>query len=289
MRTIVGKSEIWSYFDDGSEPKLAKNNDIRSASGHTVNSYLELATKVATLQYRNPEHILLFRGQSSDHKNQFKNTSLRPSLFRPAKGVKKIPNTARLINRFDYLKRAEVALTEHYSCNPGFWGTDRVRKYRVLRWSILQHYEICFTPLLDVTHSLRIAASFASVENKDTCYVYVLALPNISGSVTANAESGVQIIRLSSICPPTAMRPHIQEGYLIGEYPDLADIDQKQHYKANEFDFGRRLIAKFRFNPDTFWDEDNFPQIKHNALYPDAHDPLFKMAQKIKSELGPQE
>jgi hypothetical protein len=289
MRTIVGKSEIWSYFDESPEPRLAKNNDIRSASGHPVNSYLELATKIATLQYRNPEHILLFRGQSNDHKNQFKNSSLRPSLFRPATGAKKVPNVARLIDRFDYLKRAETALIEHYTNNPEFLGADRIRKYRVLRWSILQHYEICFTPLLDVTHSLRIAASFASDTVNETAYFYVLGLPNISGSITASAESGVQIIRLSSVCPPAAMRPHIQEGYLLGEYPDMPDIDQKQHYKANEIDFGRRLIAKFRLNPNSFWDGVDFPRITHAALYPDTHDPLFRIAKKIKKDLGPQE
>lgn len=289
MRTIIGNSEIWSYFDDDVEPRLAKNNDIRNAPGHTVNNYLELATKVATLQYRNPEHILLFRGQSNDHKNQFKNTSLRPSLFRPSKGTKKVPNTTRLIKRFDHLKRAEIALVDHYSDTPDLLGKDRLKKYRVLRWSILQHYEICFTPLLDVTHSLRIAASFASVDSNNSAFLYVLALPNISGSVTANAESGVQIIRLSSVCPPAAIRPHIQEGYLLGEYPDMADFDQKQHYKANEIDFGRRLIAKFRFNPQTFWEGREFPKITKPALYPDAHDPIYIISNQIKDQLGTQE
>lgn len=39
--------------------------------------------------------------------------------------------------------------------------TDRLKRQRILHWSILQHYEVSATPLLDVTHSLPIAASFA--------------------------------------------------------------------------------------------------------------------------------
>ncbi len=40
----------------------------------------------------------------------------------------------------------------------------------MLRWAILQHYEVCRTPLLDVTQS--IAASFASMVNGDERYVF---------------------------------------------------------------------------------------------------------------------
>lgn len=289
MRTIIGQNEVWSYFDGDDEPQEIKNTDIRGSTGCSVSDYLDLAKKVATLQYRNPDQVFLFRGQPSDYKNQKNNTTLKPSLFRPAKGKKQVPNVSRLSDRFEYLNRAESLLVAHYSKNEKFLGKDRLKKYRILRWSILQHYEICFTPLLDVTHSIRVAASFASKACNKEAYFYVLGVPSINGSVTASAESGLQVVRLSSVCPPSAIRPHIQEGYLLGEYPDMPDIAQKLHYKSYEIDFGRRLIAKFRFNPDTFWDEDNFPQIKHDALYPDAHDPLFKMAQKIKSELGPQE
>jgi hypothetical protein len=32
----------------------------------------------------------------------------------------------------------------------------------------------------------------------------------------------------------------------------MTGIDQKQHYRHYEIDFGRRLIAKFKFKPRTF-------------------------------------
>lgn len=289
MKTIIGRSKIWSYLGNDTEPQSAKNMTIRGSEANYVNNYLELSTKVANLQYKNPDYVLLFRGQDDDYKNRSKRTTLKPSLFRSIKRTSKVPDLACLSDRFEYLKNAENLLVQQYTDNKSFAGKENIKKYRILRWSILQHYEICFTPLLDVTHSLRVAASFASAKKVEYAYLYVIGVPNISASITANIESGLQIVRLSSVCPPNAVRPHIQEGYLLGEYPDMPDLNQKLHYESYEIDFGRRLITKFKFKPSTFWDKDNFPQIKHDALYPDDHDPLYEMAQKIKAELGPQE
>lgn len=284
----IGKSEIWSYLDDKKQIRKAGNDLIRKATGHYVASYLELAKKVAELQFNNPDYVLLFRGQNADFLNLNNESTLRPSIFRLT--TKNGTHSDIFEKRFQVLANAEQILVDNYSNRTKFQGIKKLKRYRVLRWSILQHYEICYTPLLDVTHSLRIAASFASEDNNSKeVFFYVVGVPNISGSVTASAESGIQIIRLSSVCPPSAVRPHIQEGYLLGEYPEMTAFEQKRRYEPHEIDFGRRLIAKFRFNPAIFWDEDNFPQIKHNALYPDEHDPLFEMAQKIKTELGPQE
>lgn len=287
METI-GRSEVWSYFTDETEIKQATNTEIRNGPGHTVTSYLDLAKKVASLQFKNPEHVLLFRGQSNDYLNQKKNTSLKPSLFRPMRGTKAIPDESLLGSRFNFLHTAERSLVSDYCGRKEFEGNQKLKRHRILRWAILQHYEICFTPLLDVTHSLRIAASFGSEGATDHTYLYVLGVPNISGSVTASAESGLQIVRLSSVCPPSAVRPHIQEGYLLGEYPDMPDFDQKQHYGAYEIDFGRRLVAKFRFDPSTFWSDPDFPKVGRNALYPLQGDPLNEIAERLKLQLGTQ-
>src|SRR5262249_43749157 len=198
----------------------------RKDAGHVVSSFVELATKVAELQFRNWDHVLMFRGQSGDHRNKAKATSLKPSLFRPEAGRRANPDAGVLSRRFGYLERADRRLANDYD----FLGRERMRRQRILRWSILQHYEGCGTPLLDVSHSLRIAASFASLAGKDQAFVFVLAVPNLSGAVTASAEAGLQIIRLASVCPPDAKRPHIQEGYLLGEYPDIPEFRQKQLY-----------------------------------------------------------
>src|SRR5436190_17784747 len=103
----LGQQELWSFFDDRKEAQEVKSvTEIRKAKGHRVKTFLELATKVAELQFRNREHVLMFRGQASDHHNWRKNTTLKPSLFRPESGGTSLPNSVTLTERFEYLVRA---------------------------------------------------------------------------------------------------------------------------------------------------------------------------------------
>jgi FRG domain len=288
METIA-KSEMWSFFDPLPNARTATNTNVRNGPGHPVESFLELATKVAELQFRNRDYVLLFRGQRTDHQNQKGNTTLKPSLLRAAMGPKFNPGPDRLTQRFENLQEAEQKLIEEYTA-ADLMGLDRLKRHRVLRWAILQHYEVCRTPLLDVTHSLRIAASFASIGMPSKAFLMVLGVPNLSGAVTASAESGLQIIRLSSVCPPSAVRPHIQEGYLLGEYPEMADFRQKANYFHYEIDFGRRLVAKFSFTPRSFWRDGNFPQVHGDALYPSVNDdPMYQLTERVKAAIDTEE
>lgn len=282
----IGNSTLWSYCDDSvGIQKVTSVTQVRRASGNTVVTYLELAARVAELQFKNQDYYLMFRGSRRDYRNHRGNTSLKPRIFRPRHGAINPPDREELAIRFSELRRAERHLISNYQ-RENMAGRERLVRHRILRWAILQHYQVCSTPVLDVTQSLRIAASFASAQAETEAFLYVLAVPNVSGAITASAEAGVQIIRLSSVCPPTALRPHIQEGYLLGEYPDMVDVEQKQAYKHYEVDFGRRLIAKFRFNPDSFWQDKNFPRVSDEALYPDQDmDPLNRLALAVKSAL----
>lgn len=288
METI-GQQKLWTILKDGSA-SAQTCVAIRKAEATPIEDYMQLASKVAELQFLNRDFVLLYRGQGKDHRNKAGNSSLRPSLFR-SKTDHKVPSQEVLARRFQTLSKAEALLVEHYSrtkrgSRGKVGGQTAFKRQQILRWSILQHYEVCRTPLIDVTHSLRIASSFASACSHDEAYLFVLGVPNISGAITASAESGLQIVRLSSVCPPEAMRPHVQEGYLLGEYPDLSRPDQKEHYTFFEIDFGRRLVAKFRFNPRSFWKDPLFPRIDEGALYPNTTDPLFELTQKIKSALS---
>ncbi|OQW61773.1 MAG: hypothetical protein BVN28_06700 [Nitrospira sp. ST-bin4] len=288
METI-GLSKMWSFFDSHPNAKDVTCTTVRKAAGHRVSSFLELATNVAELQFRNRNHVLLFRGQDRDYRNKDGNTSLKPTLFRPPKGMSTNPGQDTLVSRFVTLKAAESELATLYS-GAGLLGRVRLNRYQILRWSILQHYDVCPTPLLDLTHSLRIAASFASLTAEHDAFVFVLGVPNLSGAITASAEAGLQVVRLASACPPSAVRPHIQEGYLLGEYPEMADYDQKLHYKHYEIDFGRRLVAKFRFDPRNFWKRDTFPKIRKDALYPPPDkDPLYKLAIEVRQTVEGQD
>jgi hypothetical protein len=190
--------------------------------------------------------------------------------------------------RYRRLRRAEQFLVREWR-NANLPDLRRIERYKNLRWTILQHYEVCPTPLLDVTHSLRVAVSFAAERaSNHSVMLYVFAVPQISGAITASAEAELQILRLSSICPPTATRPHFQEGYLLGNYPDIQSPEEKEQYELYEVDFGRRLLCKFRLNLDHFW-RDDFPQVSHDALYPDARrDPFLEISERIMNQLGPE-
>lgn len=278
---MIGEQKLWSFVGDELAARPVSCLKIRRNPAPRVTSFMELARRVAELQFMNRDYVLLFRGQDADFKTSKNSTSLKPTLFRLAHPY--IDHAGILHERFEKLRLAESRLVARYRGNQ--IEADRLRRQRILRWSILQHYEVCPTPLLDVTHSLRIAASFASGHAADEAFVFVLGVPYLSGAVTASAEAGLQIVRLASVCPPTAMRPHIQEGYLLGEYPEMAGFDQKQNYPLFEIDFGRRLVAKFRFNPREFWKHDTFPMVERAALYPDQNDPLFDLTQSIKQDL----
>ena len=285
METI-GRAALWSFIGAGTEARPATNTEIRKHAGYRVETFLELARKVAELQYRNRDHVPLFRGQNADFLNKEGNTTLKPSLFRPLAGHGLNPDSALLARRFATLARAEQELLRRYDPQHFRLGGTRLKRQRILRWALLQHYEVCPTPLLDVTHSLRIAASFASIGATGEAFLFVVGVPNLSGAVTASAESGLQILRLSSVCPPTAVRPHIQEGYLLGEYPEMGDCEQKDNYQHYEIDFGRRLVAKFTFDPARFWKgEKAFPKVPVEALYPNAGDPIHALAQAVKDAL----
>lgn len=279
---LINQHKLWSFTGDSASATVVQGQNFRKADAHVVRSYFDLATKVAELHFRNRDHILLFRGQAGDFRNQRGYTSLKPSLLRGAAG--KNPGAADLRKRFARLALAEAMLVDAYTA-AGLLGRERVQRLRIVRWSILQHYEICPTPLLDVTHSLRIAASFGSHGAQDQAWVFVIGVPNLSGGITASAEAGLQAVRLSSVCPPSAVRPHLQEGYLLGEYPEMSAIGQKALYLHHETDFGRRLIAKFRFDPKTFWEGRSFPMVSRQALYP-AEDPLLELALGLRRRLG---
>ncbi|WP_293682077.1 FRG domain-containing protein [uncultured Phenylobacterium sp.] len=294
METI-GQRELRSFLSESAGENLREDDDTRRVScsqvrkdnGVPVRDYLDLAQKVATVQFYNPDYIFLYRGQAADYRRK-RATTLKPPIFRAPAGSsvsdQGIPTGDELTRRYDVLRRAEQLLLLRY---PHRHGAQRLRRQRILRWAILQHYEVCDTPLLDVTQSLRIAAAFATIGADDRAFVYMLGLPNLSAAITASAEAGLQVVRLSTACPPEARRPHLQEGYLIGEYPDISDVSQKENYGLYEVDFGRRLVAKFCFDPQVFWVPGGpYPAIPREALYPDDGDALVDLRNSIRSDLG---
>lgn len=148
--------------------------------------------------------------------------------------------------------------------------------YEEIQWSILQHYRVCKTPLLDITSSLKNAISFA-LQKSNTGYLYVLALPETHGSITYSVAEQMFIINLSKIvCPPIALRPHFQKAYVVGDLP-------RAKRKLAAYDFGRRIIAKFKIEGEI----KNFNKVDNDLLFPDNEDDFYEICNTIMKRLPP--
>lgn len=233
---------------------------------HSVSSYRDLLEKVATLSFYNNRFRLLYRGQGSDYRLNRRGkssggTSLYPGILRQTRARDRV---AALQTKYKRLARAESKLVERLR--------DRViRGDRLVRWAVLQHYEVVPTPLLDVTPSVQTALSMAVMGRvEDTGYLYVLAFPQLSGPVSVSVESATQIIDLTQVCPPEAVRPHFQSAMLAGDYPTLDSVEATHRGEARVGNnFACRLISMFRLEKLTHWEAEGFTPSPHSILFPE--------------------
>lgn len=228
---------------------------------------------VARLAYANPDVLLFYRGQDRDYQSRAGGTTLYPAIYREDALSTREPQ-----HRFKRLEDA-ARLLVHRLKEAGIEGHRELRQKRYIQWSILQHYEVVATPLLDITQSLRVACSFGQLSATDnTCCVYVLGLPYVTNRISINSEHDLVNIRLLSICPPKALRPYFQEGFLAGTADVTTEYDSK-----TELDFRNRLVAKFSIPQGTdFWGQ-GFDQIPKSALYPE-HDQMLELCSGLREE-----
>lgn len=245
-----------------------------SAEAYPIQTYRELVEQCAKLAYLNKDHLLFYRGQPKDYRNKAGNSTFYPSIYRGD-----YLHQREINYRFEYLKLASKNLARLFVENR-IVGHHDVKRKTYVQWSILQHYEICKTPLIDLTHSLRVASTFALLNNNNSHgYVYVFGLPYLTNRITINSEHDIVNIRLLSICPPEALRPYFQEGYLSGTTDITNEYDNK-----NELDFKNRLIAKFRLPTNVnFWGDD-FKILPKNAIYP-VNDFIEELCKNVKNEV----
>lgn len=238
--------------------KSLSARDVGRSAAFAISTYRQLVEHVARLAYLNRDHLLFFRGQDKDYQSKAGGTTLYPAIYRGDY----LPQR-ELAYRFDQLNLASRMLSDEFTARKIEGHRDMSRK-RLIQWSVLQHYEVVATPLLDLTHSLRVACSFAQLASTDSvCYVYVLGLPYVTHRISIDSEQDVVNVRLLSICPPKALRPYFQEGYLAGT-PDVTN----EYESKSELDFRNRLIAKFAIpRSKRFWGE-GFEITPKAALYP---------------------
>lgn len=251
------KSRFYSHasIDPRDRHRVA---EIRKMDARPVRRFEELVEAMAGIAFHNPEYAVFYRGQRSDHRNSAGETTFYPTFYRPVSGGRL--DGKELERRRLLLENRATELVALFK-SERLPGAGTLARHPELAWSVLQHYEACPTPLLDVTHSLRVAASFATEGNREG-FVYAVALPHPTGVLTHSAEEEILMVRLLGICPPEAKRPYYQEGYLVGSLPAV------QLRRSPHHDGARRVIAKFQIVGNDFWSK-RFPAIPREALYPD--------------------
>lgn len=262
--------------------KIVTFRDIAAAPAYHVSKFSDLRKEVAKLSISNPSAILFYRGQKDDYQRNGVST-IMPSIFRE-KSELASPNTMKL--RWQNLKLASSILVDELEKRK-IADAHLVRRRKSIQWSILQHYEVALTPYVDITQSLRVAASFALMDNETSkAFIYIFALPYYTNRVSRNSEEEITNIRLLSICPPEAKRPFMQEGFLVGEEDVEVGCNALELY-----DLRRRMIAKFEIpNVPEFWDEES--QLSKAQLYPqpDIFNEICKeVGKRVYEELPPSE
>jgi len=261
-----------SFFPD--LEKHVEGQVLRKTTPFPVQTYHELVRKVAQLSFLNKDYLLFYRGQDQDYQNKAGSSTFYPNIYR-----KEILTSQEIRARFELLDVATYKLIEAFE-NEKLDGRTDIRRKQYIAWSILQHYGVCDTPLLDFTHSLRAAATFAQYNNQEERgIVAVFGLPYNTNRITYNSEHDLAIVRLLSICPPLALRPYFQEGYLAG----TMDIT-RDYVDASELDFNNRLLAKFSIpNDQSFWGKD-YEGIPEHLLFP-PDDRMAEICERVKTRV----
>jgi hypothetical protein len=259
--TTIRKATKWQFAP-------ATSAGIRKSSGFVVKSFRDLVHRVAELAVANPRLYPLFRGQNVDYLNRMGASKLYPSIFRPPQGKSRL--TQKTIDaRFKYLRRAVQALRKNIEVVA--WQTP-LSIHTEFWWSLLQHYELAATPLIDVSQSLRMAATFALSHDagwgtREDGVLLVLGLPNVPASLAPMVDEQMVTVRLQSVSPPEALRPHFQEGFMVGRWP-------RTNVKLAGDNAAYRMIGKYRLENagGCFWGE-GFEPMPRETVYP-AVDPF---------------
>lgn len=243
---------------------FVRSNTIKIPTFH------DLIMEIAELSYKNPDVMLFYRGQNSNYIKKIYST-LYPSIYRSN-------NEKEIEFEFKILENSANKLLQELEKddNVDVEELKEIKKIKLLQYSILQHYEVCKTPLLDLTQSLKVACSFATLNNKNkTGYIYVLGLPYITGRISVDSENYITNVRLLSISCSSSKRPFFQEGYLV-----QTEFVSDTNIEKGELDFNRRIVAIYEFeNNKKFWESET--PINENDLYP-PKDIMKNICKKIK-------
>ncbi len=263
-------------------PTWTPVQNVREWPGFRVRRFEELVKVAAHLAAGNRGQMLFFRGQSRDYVDRNGRTNLYPTLFR--KGASPLRRT-ELAARWARLEACVRAIVDHRSdlALPG-----KTHRHIESAIALLQHYGLCDTPLLDVTPSLRVAASFALPDRTAKVgYLYAIALPYPHGTISHFVDQDMVLVRLFGVCPFEAVRPHYQEGYLVGKFP-IANAGQLGVEKERNDNAASRLVAKLVLDDrDGRFFHGGFPRVPKSTLLP-TKDPFGDALRRVvRGAVGP--
>jgi hypothetical protein len=267
---------IWEKLD-------ATVNKVRASKGFPVKTFRQLVDEVANVTLSNKSYEMYYRGQTKDYKNNqakfYKDrtpkTTILPTICRPERkeggGIKYSIRKKTVQERYRDLAK----MIELMEGNSGYMNEHY--------YSLFQHYDILPTPFIDITQSLRVAASFA-LQKSHTGYVYVFGLPYPNQSISYYTDLGIILIKLQNVVDVSAKRPRYQEGYLVGKFPIKPT-------KTNGDDLANRMVAKFLVDNSNgkFWDK-YFQPMPEEVLYPEQDETkkeLLKVKGTFQSLYGP--
>ncbi len=259
-------------------PTWTTVQNVREWPGFRVSRFDDLVKVGAHLAAGNRGHMLFFRGQSRDHLDRNGRTNIYPTLYRKGGAPLRKTEIATRWDRLSTCVRAIVARRAELKL-PG--TTHRHIESAI---ALLQHYGLCETPLLDVTPSLRVAASFALPEKTSKLgYLYAIALPYPQATISHFVDQDMVLVRLFGVCPFEALRPHYQEGYLLGKYP-ISNAGELGVTKERNDNAATRLVAKLVLDDrDGGFFHGGFPRVPDTTLLP-PRDPFGDALRSVVNE-----
>lgn len=254
-------------------------NYVRRSDGYPTKSFRDLVELTAQVAIWNKQYDMFFRGQTLDYKNKNDKSDIYPSICRPETksdgsykaSIKSTTIEKRLNELHSFVKY--LSSTERYP-----FKKKRSRTFVENDYALIQHYGILPTPMIDITQSLRVAATFALRQTK-TGYLYVFGLPYPHGSISYFIDNNIVLVKLQNSCPSNALRPRYQEGFLVGRFPFSP-------YKAIGDNLATRLLAKFYLDnsDDHFWD-DLFKPLPEELLFPTKDEKMSELMKKYQGFL----
>ena len=245
---------------------------LRACHPRRITSYKKLIKRFAELSSNNPTIQIMFRGQNKDYRDSKDETLLLPSIYRNIGN-----NVDELKRRFAILSDATQKLSKRFRGHTYPRGLMHLAKHKELCWAILQHYEVCCTPLLDITPDLDSALSFA-VSKSTNGVLYAIGISNHYKAFEHDFDQDMVFLRLDSLMPSTALRPFFQRGCLIGTWPI---VDNKFRKK---YDVSMRLLAIIEVEKK-YLQNSGFNEKGNDFLFPNRGDNIYKICSEIKKGL----